>query len=319
MKLHIPTTAAPLPYTPPCLQTDDSGAPRAPADTDPVFTVKPVTEAEFDRLGYELFRHNIVPPSNEAFRAATIDECFEILGDDEGEEKANWLDGYWQSEDVFSTQMDEWHEQDRQRMIDETAGAPARPPAALPKRVMGLRDRNRALLFAEEMRKMSLKLRDMTIEMQSYEPRQRAGIARLVILGWRNLSTPFECPDGIVPEATYDALRAEIGKRALGELELFCVSLGRLSREDVGNSESQPETAPTDEPLPEPSAALDSSAGDSTSAGETTPSTSNSGATHETGSDETTDESSTSSSRSTGETEKSGYIPPDSLSERQPA
>jgi len=169
-----------------------------------------------------------------------------------------------------------------------------------------VRERNRALLFAEELKGKSRKLRDMTVEMQTYEPKQRAGITRLVLLGWSNLSTPFVREDDIVPEATYDALRSEIGKTAMRELETFCISMGALTGTERGNSESPPETEPSQEPSPEPSGASESSDGSSTSGEETTPSTSNSTPAPETASADGTATPSTSTSPSTGETVSTG-------------
>lgn len=305
---HIPTTAAPLPFTPPSiLATERTAEPGEPPFEIPVFLVKPMTEAEFDRLGYELFRHNLVPPSQDSFRALTITELFELHGDEKGEELAGLLDAYWQSEDAHRDQMGEWHEQERQRMLDDHLNGTSTKPMPLPQKLMGLKDRHRALQVAEHARIASPKIRDLTIEMQSYEPIQRAGLARLVVLGWTGLDTIYVSVDGIIPEDVYAALRAEIGKQAIAELETFVASLGSLSETEKGNSESPPPTEPIPQLSPAPNG--EDSAGDLTSAAASTDSSSNSEATLVDGSDETTGESSISTSGSAGDTPSTNDTP----------
>lgn len=309
MKSHIPVTAAPLPFTPPTLELAYEEA-KAEAnrlghdvpDQPGVFAIKPLTEAEFDRLGYELFRHNLVPPTQDSFRAQMIEEIFTLFPEAEAEEKANQLDVYWQAEEAHQMLMADWQEAERQRLVDQGHGAPKRAPTPLPERALGVRDRNRALLLAEQVRSQSRKLRDMSVEMQTYDAHQRAGIARLVILGWTGFKTPFERVDDIVPEETYDALRSEIGKAAIRDLEIFCTKLGAVSQEERGNSELPPETEEAPPPSPSPNAALVNSGGASTYEAEETPSRSNSEPIPEDASPEMPGESSTSSSPSTGET-----------------
>lgn len=333
---HIPTTAALLPFTPPTIldvlvdaanrwaaresvkrsnegKPDSLKEPLPPGPDDeppadiPVFLVKPMTESEFDRLGYELFRHNLVPPSQDSYRALLIDELFEIYGDEKGEEYATLLDQHWQSEDVYASQMDEWHEQDRQRMFDESQGAEPRKPLPLPQRMLGIRQRNKALLLAEEIRGSSAKLRDMTVRMQTYAPIQRAGLARLVVQGWTGFMTEFVRVDGIIPDETYDALRAEIGKEAIAELETFVASMGSLSETEKGNSASPPLTEQASLSSPEPSGA--DSDGASMSVAASTDSSSSSGPIPGSGSETTTDASSSSTSVSAGDMESIADTP----------
>jgi hypothetical protein len=266
---HIATTAAPLPFTPPTLFEKHRAACMlaTPEERDaiadpPVFLVQPATEADFDRLGYELFRHNIVPISQDTFRAATIEEIFVVHGDEKGDELATLLDTYWQSEDVYRDQMADWHEQDRQRLLDIAQGAPRRDPAPLPQRLMGLRDRGRATIIADDMRRASRKLRDLTVEMTAYEPRQVAGLTRMLLTGWSGVSTPYAFEDGIVPEATWDALRNEIGAAAIKEIEGFAMSHSKVQDTERGNLESRPETPPDQMLSPEPNGEQADSAGD---------------------------------------------------------
>lgn len=279
---YYPTSTAPLPYTPAslelayeeaCVAADDAG--HDYPDKPGHFLVKPMTEADFDRLGFELFRHNIVPPSQDTFRALLIEELYVFFSEAEAEEKANMLDGHWQAEDLYQEQMAEWKEQDRQRRADEARGAPKRDPEPVPTRTISVRERNRALLLAEDIRKKSRKLRDLSVEMQTYEPRQRAGIARLMIAGWEGFETPYAFEDDIVPEATYDALRSELGRDAMRDLEMFCVSMGQITGRERGNLELPPENEDGQDLSPPPSEGPETSDGSSTSGEEIIPSTSN--------------------------------------------
>lgn len=331
MNLPIPTTDSPVEFTPLALIESYSAAvdaysaavdayteakergenPKEPKKPPrpAVFLVRPASEIDFEKLGFELFRHNIAPPTQDTFRAAMIDEIFELYGDEEGEEKAGLLDAYWSAEDVYNGEIEAWQVQDRQRRIDEANGAAKRTPEPLPSRTMGLRDRNKATLLAEEMRRKSARLRDMVVEMSSFGPKQSAGIARLTIDGWQNLETPYENVNGIIPEATWDALRKEIGKDATKELIDYASGFAALSTEDVGNSGSPLETAATDAPSPEPSGEPEASDGVSTSAAEDSPSTSTSTPALACESGPGTEEQSNSSSPSTGTTASAGDTP----------
>jgi hypothetical protein len=319
MNLPIPTTDTPVEFTPPTLLEQHnleakSAAPKSIGPA-PIFLVKPASEIDYEKLGFELFRHNIAPPTQDTFRAAMIDEIFNIYGDADGEEKAALLDSYWSAEDVYNGEIEAWQVQDRQRRFDEANGAPKRAPEPLPTRTMGLRDRNKATLLAEEMRRASPRLRNLVVEMSSFGPKQSAGIARLTIDGWSGVETPFAKENGIVPEATWNALRTEIGKAAIAELVDFASGLGGLSSEDVGNSGSPLEIEATEQPSPEPSGGPEPSDGDSTSEETRTLSTSSSTLAPASESDPGTDEPSNSSSRSTGTTASEG----DTQAEPSPA
>ena len=156
-------------------------------------------------------------------------------------------------------------------------------------------------------------IRDLTIEMQSYEAKQRDGIARLVISGWRGLKVQHSIVDGIIPEAVFEELKAEIGKEAMAELNLFVMSLGAIDGVERGNSDSPPGSEPDQTGSPQPSGASESSDGNSTSEAGESPSSSNTASTPGSGSDETTAPSSNSTTDATGASPTSGSSPTDAL------
>jgi hypothetical protein len=302
MKQHIPTSATPLPFTPKSL---DTGSPA----TDPTFLIKPMTQEDFDRLGFELFRHNVSPVTQDTFRATLIEEVFNLYGDVEGEEKANLLDEYWQGEDLINMQIGDWQAREQERLWDQSRGAPRRDPEPPPVRTVSIRRRSAASLFAEEVKNRSMKIRDLTIEMQSYEPRQRDGITRLVIEGWSGLETKFAKTDGIVPKDVFEALRREIGKEALAEIHTFIMSLGNIGETEAGNSDLPLENESDQTGSQEQSGASASSDGPSTSGAATNNSTSPGSPTHGSESAEITGSSSISTSDASGKTPSSELSP----------
>jgi hypothetical protein len=301
MKQHIPTTAAPLPFSPACLGPD-SGV---------TFLVKPMTQADFDRLGFELFRHNVSPVTQDTFRATAIDEIFKLYDEAKAEEFANLMDEYWQGEDMFNVQFEEWRLTEQERRWDMSKGAPYRDPVPPPQRTMSIRRRTQAQLFVDELKTASRRLRDLTVEMQSYEPRQREGITRLVLEGWSGCSTIFSKPDGIVPDEVFQALKIEIGKEALQELHEFVASLGNVDDVERGNSDLPPASGLDPTGSPAPSEGSVSSDGPSTSEAATIPSTSPGAPIPGSGSGEIIVSSSNSTSDATGAMSTAGPIPTD--------
>lgn len=253
--MFIPTSSIPLRFTPPCLGDD----------TKVEFTVLPITAADTDAVSAVLFRNNISPITTDTFRATLIDEIFNIFPDETiAEENAQILDEYWQCEDVYGEALARWNAQEEQRLFDEQHGAPKTAQALLPQRSMSVRRRSQALLLVDRLREGSERIREITLQLREYEPAQRAGITRMVLQGWKGVSTPFGKESDMVPPATYAALTEEIGRPAILELEAFVNSQGALAPREVGNSGSPPDTEPAPTGSQETSGASEQSDGSST-------------------------------------------------------
>lgn len=257
MNTPIPITDAPVPFKPVCLG----------ADSAIEFFVKPMTQAELAQCGNELFRHNIAPMSSDTFRAIIVDEIFNVYGDVEGETKANIMDEFWSDSDLYREQLDDWKFNEEQRLFDIANGAPHRAPDPAPQRLMSVRARSQAQIFAEDLRNKSQRVRDATVVMQTYAKRQAEGIVRLSLTGWTGMKTVFAKPNGIVPDEAWEALKAEIGAPAIAELQTFVSTLGALGPRDKGNSDSPLENGSNQSGLPEPSDESDSSDGSLTEPG----------------------------------------------------
>lgn len=258
--MHIPTTAAPLPFKPPALGPDS-----------PVtFLIRPQSQVDLDRLGYELFRHNIVPISNDDFRAAMIDEIFKMHPGDEGERRASLVDEHWQSDDLYRERIREWAAQEEQRVLDEANGAPRRPAPEAPKPTMPLRQRNEATVIISEARRGSQRLRNLTVEQMTFESKQTEGMVRLVLMGWTGLEAECLFVDdmngegGIVDDEVWRAVKREIGPIAVQQLITHVLRMGEVNEEERGNSDSLLENPSDQTGLPEPTGELASSDGTST-------------------------------------------------------
>ena len=225
--MHISTTTNPMPFTPKCLG-DDSQV---------VFWVAPPSQADVDALGSRLFMHNIAPISTDTFRAIMIDEIFKIHGDERGEDHANLMDEFWQSEDLHRDQLGEWRLQEAERLFDIAQGAPQRDADPVPVKTMSLRRRTRAQLFSEEMRAASVVIRQKTIDLNDHDQKTQDGITRLLLTGWSGVETPFEKPDGIVDAGRFSAVKFEIGAAAIAELHQFVAGLLRVDGTERGNLE----------------------------------------------------------------------------------
>lgn len=233
---------------------------------DRTFLIRDLTQADYEQVGVELFRHNIVPMSQESFRAHFINEIYEIYEEAAAEEKANLLDVYWQAEDIYNEAVARWSEQEEQRILDMQFGAPKREPAPRPEHTMHVRERARATALADDVRRQSRKLRDINIEMNTYALRQKEGMVRVVLVGWSGFETEFAQDDTltITTDEAWEALKREIGQEAVGTLMKSVMAGEYVDPTERGNSDSPPVTTPGLTGSPEQSDASEPSAGTST-------------------------------------------------------
>ncbi len=259
--MHIPITDAPLPFTPPSLGPDSKV----------VFLIRPQAQVDLDRLGYDLFRHNIVQMSSEDFRAAMIDEVFNLYPGDEGERRANLIDEHWQADDLYKNRLADWTEQENQRLFDEKKGAPRREAIDPPKHTQPLRARTEATMVIKQAREASMRLRDLTVEQMTFDAKQREGMCRLVIMGWSGLSTSHTMVNalndegGIIPDDVWRAMKKEIGPIAVQQLVTHIMRFGEVEDTEKGNSDSPLEKQSDLNGSEIPNGVLVTSAGSSTS------------------------------------------------------
>ena len=207
------------------------------------FLVHPMTQEDHDKIGYELFRHNIMPMSQDVLRANIIDEVYNLYGEEKGEDIANVLDAHWQAKDIHEESLTAWSEQELQRNLDIASGAPHRDPAPLPTHPQSPRDRAKATTVFNQLMEDSLRLRELTIKQQQAARFQQEGMIRILLMGWDGLGVTFVKENGIIPLSVWNDLKAEIG--AMGVTQLIAESMeeGIVSKEERGNSASPAESA----------------------------------------------------------------------------
>ena len=228
--------------------------------------MRPITQSDHELIGLELFRHNIVPISQDAKRAKMVHELYAIFGEEVGDEKADILEEFWQAADLFDRAVDAWQLQEDQRLLDIQAGAPIRPQAPRPEHTMKMRRRAIAAEIVDDLYRQSEPLRDLHIESMSYEIRQREGMARILIAGWEGFEAQFAQDKNnviVTPEA-WRALKSELGPKLTERLVYAVVAGERVDETEVGNSGSQPDTEFDQTSSLEQSAVSDASGGTST-------------------------------------------------------
>jgi len=267
---------------------------------------------EQEDIGIELFRHNITPITDESFRAQLIREIFNVVDDDaQAEEYANMVEEMWLADQVHGDAVNIWQAQEDQRLLDIKNGMPEAdlPQDPLPAHTMGRKRRSQALIFMDEMREKSQRVRDLTVEKMSYAKRQLRGTARIMIQDWDGVKAQCERKDGIVTAESYQALMQEIGRQAVAEIEQHCIELTVVSGRERGNSDSPLDTESDLNGSPKQIEGSDSSGGNST--------TSPTGPTPDSTSEKTTDESSASTSASDGATSQPVDTPAEATSPNQ--
>ena len=231
---YIPLSAGRVSFTPPALETESP-------ENDPVIVLREPTPEEGDLLGYEAYRRGVIPIGQETFRATLIDEIFVLYGDEKGEEHANTLESVWQFEKQHQNEIDLWYELERERIRDERGGAPKREKAPFPVNPCPVRARSKNQLLIDEVTMKSQRMRDLSVAQNSFDSRHERLVLQLYIVDWSNLKTPIERidgdPHGALTEDCLAALKAEIGKKAMRQIETHLNDLFGLSKEEEKNSD----------------------------------------------------------------------------------
>jgi len=259
--LYIPVTAAvPTDFTPPSIKDTEH---------DMRFVVSIPTPSERERLGARLYAYGVVQVSQELMRATTIDELYNLFPEEEAEDKANFLDTYWQRQIIDEENMTLWTDKERQRILDEMEGAPARAAYEMPIKLNRIRDDAKATMLVDEAFNRSERLRTLGARQINYAREAGRMQMRMHIKGCfpnaKGAPVPaIDIEGDLLTVASLDAIRDAIGEAAWKELIDHIQSLYDLDREEVGNSDSLPGKPPEATGSPEPSGDSASSDGPST-------------------------------------------------------
>lgn len=254
MSQHIPLTArAPRRFTPPTLQrkndadrtawAESKEKSRGPKPPLPVFYIAVPTLAEKDTIGQLMFELGLTPTTRDQIRMATL----KALLNDDREDDATFLEGFWHQKEIHENQLDIWQEQETQRRLDELADPTTkREPFEEPADPTSLRDRIRAQELVDGVVAQTYELRKLLAAQSTYTTRYATMTMRVHLRGWEGLETQREAEGGngmpdLVTEDCLDRLRDEIGRDAWRELHRNIDAMYSLSAEEVGNSGSPSE------------------------------------------------------------------------------
>lgn len=252
MRTTIPLTArAPRAFTPKALldQYEErreawSRTPskkRAERPEKPVFYIAVPTLTERDTIGQLMFELGIVPVTRDDIRHATLRAAIENEDDENAEETAAWLEGFWLQKEIDDNQLELWQEQENQRLIDQWADPETkREPFPRPEPVTTLKDRMRAKDIVDAIVARSPSVRRLVGEQQAYSKKYDLLSMRVHLRGWQGLKTEREAEGGpgmpdLVTEECLEALRDEIGNAAWREIALSIDGMYSLSAGEVGN------------------------------------------------------------------------------------
>lgn len=261
-EILIPAIAGTLqPYTPPALKG---------RDPKPVFWLRTPTAEERDGLATRTFYLGLRPVTQQIIRATLIDELYRIHGDDKGDQMANEFESFWQSAQADQRAAAEWEEQEVQRQLDISEGAPPRAPAAQPIPITHRRLNAKITLMTEELMNSSARLMKLQERQMDYNNEQGRILARLGVAKVENLELPDGVP-AIAPDVDTPAsadwvrkLRSVLPDNAWDQLTDHIDKTYRLDETERKNSDSPPSKPSDQTPSPEQSGASESNAGSST-------------------------------------------------------
>ena len=193
--------------------------PKASAETHPdvAFLIRIPTWADRDNAGLIMYRMGVREIRPEQIRAAMLHALWDVFGDDEADDNARFLEGFWQQQTQYQSDMALWAVQESIRLEEdkELGAVSAAEPA--PKDPTSARDRARAAFLTHEVTNLSEMVRDKLADQQDYEKRFRLVGGRLRIAGWLGLETEamFDKKFNALTECTIEALRTELAQKGL--------------------------------------------------------------------------------------------------------
>jgi len=282
------------------------------------FTIAVPTTVEREQISSRLVSMGLTQVTQEQIRATMIEELYNVDWRPEGhegewdpleneavaEDKANFLDGCWLRQTAHDNAIDQWNEQEIERITDEAEGAPPRPRAELPPKIITVRESARMELTVADMMMRSQKLRNLAAANMDFSRRNAMLLLRIHVMAVNfETGVPIErdrFTRAISLEAV-NALREKVDDTSWDELVTFVNRLYILDGGEEKNSGSRHEN------LPLPSGSTEPSVGQADSGGSST--TSSSTPAPDVGSEKTTDRSSDSTIASEAAPESSPAKP----------
>jgi hypothetical protein len=223
---HIPLTSdQTIPFTPDAIGTF------VPAEGDPLNGGKPAyviphPSIEFylrvpnwedrDLVSLRMFRMGVREITGDNIQNLIVSELFEVMPEDEADEKARFLEGFWQRAREHTLEMQAWGEQEQIRQGDEIeAGRKFEGTLPPPERTTA-RERARVNLIVGDVTDGSERLRAKLADQQLYTKRFGLVVSRLQLAGWKGLKTEAAFDPRPVMDAP--SLTKETVEKLRGEL-----------------------------------------------------------------------------------------------------
>lgn len=228
----IPPQFNVIPFTPTSLEK---------LDPKPVFWITVPTPTQRDSLASSLYRAGAVEVTQEFLRATMIDDLYNHYPEEQAEEHAQLLDGFWQTHRADELAFAAWHEQEIERQKDVAAGAPDLGPAPQPIKVTPHRTKARAQLLVHEITEKSPRVQALMQRRLEFGKAQDTAMMRLHIVKVDNmpaLAGVRVALDGMLPTAHVEQIRNAITDAAWRELMAKIDGGYSLSEEEEKNSVS---------------------------------------------------------------------------------
>ena len=251
--------------------------------TPQVFLIAVPTSVERDRINARLVSLGLSQVGQEQMRATMIDELFyqdwrpdgyegewtAAQNEAAAEDHANFLDGVWQRNEAHDLAITRWQEQERERILDEADGAPPRPRADLPPKIITPRENAKQQLLIDRMMKRSQRLRNLAAEGADFSRQDAVILVRAHLVGVQGFDPPVpierDRQTKALSEAAVLALREAIDDRSWVELVSFIDRLYKVDGGEEKNSVSPLGKLSRPSGLPAPRDGSASSDGNSTS------------------------------------------------------
>lgn len=285
---HVPMTAGrTMPFSPDALGTFVPAIDDKPAHTvknpDILFYLRVPTWEDRDMISLRMYAMGVREVNAQQIQAMIVSEIFNVIADEnEADEAARFLEGFWQRQQQHNRDRQEWMEQEALRRGDAMESGIDFEPAPEPKETTTTRERARASLLVSDITDGSERLRNKLADQQLYSKRFSTMIARFGLAGWKGIETEAVFDKAPIMDAqtlskeTVESIRSELmGLDATGaaweELTNECERMYDLPRSAEKNSSSPPESSSPPDGSPTRNSESGTSDGSSSSSEETAP------------------------------------------------
>ncbi len=245
-----------------------------------MFLITVPTTNEREQINSRLVSLGLRQVTQEQIRATMVEELFEqdwaapgetltpAENEARAEETANFLDSVWMRQEAHDAAIQQWQEQEIERVIDEAEGAPPVPRADMPPKIISMRESARMQLLVDRMMTASQRLRDLAAANLDFGRQNALLLVRMHVVGIVGFEpkVPIERDKrtNALPGSAVLALREQVDDPSWQDLVGFIDRLYSVDKSEEKNSDSLLEKQPHPDGSIERSDAPASSGGNST-------------------------------------------------------